>query len=267
MNYWAQRSTDLANQKNYLDLLFRVYPLSVNERRELNSEQWESVKYAFDHKDKINLIKSLCKLELFPIKDSYVAYLKKDKTAIERNPNTVDRLAGLLYEMGIDEIYENCTEPKETNRQIGPMFKNWIDKGSLGAKICKSTADFIVSEGNVILNVGDAEMMQFAKEQFGYNRNKGLDFIARFNDTYVLGEAKFLSDFGGHQDDQFEDAIATVHTELEGGACKNAKVIKIAILDGVLYIQGRSKMHKYLMNNPDDIVVSSLLLREFLYSL
>lgn len=267
MNIWTQRSVDLANQRNYLDLLFKVYPLSVNERRELRDDQWNKVKYAFEHKNKIDLISHLCDLEIFPIKDSYVAYLKRDRSAIERNPNTVDRISGILYEMGLDEIYENCTEPKETNRQIGPLFKNWIDSGSLGAKVCKSTVEFVLSKGNAILNVGDTEMMNFAKEQFGYNRNKGLDFIARFNNTYVLGEAKFLSDFGGHQDDQFEDAIATVHSELTGGLCKNVKVVKIAILDGVLYIKSRNKMHKYLMNNSNDIILSSLLLREFLYSL
>lgn len=267
MNIWTRKSVNLANQKNYLDLLFKVYPLSVNERRELNQDQWKNVELAFEHKEKAQLIKRLCDLEIFPIKDSYVAYLKRDRTAIDRNPNTVDRLSGMLYEMGLKEIYENCTQPKETNRQIGPLFKNWIDKGCLGAKVCKSVADFVLSKGNAILNVGDTEMMNFAKEQFGYNRNKGLDFIARFNGIYVIGEAKFLSDFGGHQDDQFEDAISTVHTELTGGLCKGATVKKIAILDGVLYIKSRNKMHKYLETHPEDIILSSLVLRDYLYSL
>lgn len=267
MNLWTQRSIDLANQKNYLDLLFKVYPLSVNERRELDDEQWNKVKCAFEHKNKIDLIKNLCDLEKFPIKDSYVAYMKRDRSSIERNPNTVDRISGILYEMGLNDIYENCTEPKETNRQIGPLFKNWIDNGSLGAKVCKSTAEFLLSQGNAILNTSDTEMMNFAKEQFGYNRDKGLDFVARFNNTYVLGEAKFLSDFGGHQTDQFEDAIATIHSDLTGGFCNNPKIVKIAILDGVLYIKGKNKMHRYLKNNPNDIIISSLLLREFLYSL
>ena len=41
--------------------------------------------------------------------------------------------------------------------------------------------------------------MHWAKKTLGYTRNKGLDFIARFNGKYVIGEAKFLTDFGGHQ--------------------------------------------------------------------
>ena len=267
MNFWTQRSVDLANQQNYLDQLFRVYPLSVNERREIDENKWKKVKNAFENRKNVDLVQSLCGLEKFPIKDSYVAYLKRDKTAINRNPDTVDRLAGMLYEMGIPGIYDNCTEPKETNRQIGPLFKNWIDGGYLGVKVYKSAAEFVLNKDNAVLNISDADMKQFAKEHFGYERDKGLDFIARFNGTYVIGEAKFLSDFGGHQHDQFEDAILTIHSNLTGGLCRKARVVKIAILDGVLYIKSKNKMHKYLKNNPQDIIISSLLLREFLYSL
>ncbi len=267
MNFWTKQSVDLANQKNYLDLLYKVYPMSANARREIGDKEWNTVKYNFEHKNNIDLIKALCDFDIFPIKDSYIAYLKRDRTAIERNPNTIDRISGMLYEMGLDEIYDNCTEPKETNRQIGPMFKNWIDKGCLGAPVYKNVPEFLLSKGNAILNISDAEMKNFAKEYFGFNRDKGLDFIARFNNTYVIGEAKFLTDFGGHQDAQFDDAISTTHSILEGGKAKDVKVVKIAIMDGVLYIKGKNKMHKYLENNPDDIIVSALVLRDFLYSL
>jgi hypothetical protein len=53
-------------------------------------------------------------MDLFPIKNSYTAYLKRDNSSISRNPNTVDRLCGRLYEMGLDKIFEQCSEPKET---------------------------------------------------------------------------------------------------------------------------------------------------------
>lgn len=267
MNFWTKQSVDLANQKNYLDLLYKVYPMSANARREIPYGDWRKVKFNFENKNKIGLIKALCDLDIFPIKDSYVAYLKRDRTAIERNPNTVERLSGILYELGLDGIYDNCTEPKETNRQIGPMFKNWIDRGCLGATVYKNPVDFVNSKGNAILNIGDTEMKNFAKEYFGFNRDKGLDFIGRFNDTYILGEAKFLTDFGGHQNAQFDDAISTVHSDLSGGIINGKKVIKIAIMDGVLFIKGKNKMHKYLEDNPDDIIVSALVLRDFLYSL
>ena len=34
MNYFTQQSIELANQRNYLDLLFSVYPLNPDSIRE-----------------------------------------------------------------------------------------------------------------------------------------------------------------------------------------------------------------------------------------
>ncbi|MBR3883844.1 MAG: hypothetical protein IKJ31_03695 [Bacteroidaceae bacterium] len=36
---------------------------------------------------------------------------------IDRNPQTINRICGRVRELGLDKIYEKCTEPKETNRQ------------------------------------------------------------------------------------------------------------------------------------------------------
>ncbi len=266
MNYWTELSVEYANQRDYLDSLFRVYPMSPNIRRVLSEEKWERIETAFNAQNGEILVKELLKLDLFPIKDSYVAYLKRDPSSIGRNPNTINRLAGTLYQIGLDEIYNKCTEPKETNRQIGPLFKRWVSSGALGAPVYSNPIEFLNSRGNAILNCSDFEMENFAVEYLGYNHEKGLDFIARFNGKYVIGEAKFLTDFGGHQDAQFADAISTIKSTLLPNAL-NAEVVKIAICDGVLYIKGNNKMHKHLINHDEEIILSSLLLREFLYSL
>jgi hypothetical protein len=196
-------------------------------------------------------------MKLFPIKDSYVAYFKRDKNSISRNPETVNRLCGRLYELGLDKIYEKCSEPKETNRQIGPLFNRWLKKGVLGAPVV-GLNEFIASENNAILVENDNKLACFAKEYLGYNHNKGLDFVARFNKKYIIGEAKFLTDFGGHQTAQFNDAIQTIEAPV------NDNVIPIAILDGVLYIESNNKMRKYI-NKSDYNIMSALVLREFLY--
>lgn len=266
MNYWTELSIKFANQRNYLDCLFKVYPISPNIRREIDTKQWNKIETAFNTKNNEELVRALLKLDLFPIKDSYVAYLRRDPSSIERNPNTISRLAGNLYELGLDEVYEKCTEPKETNRQMGPLFKEWIAKGTLGAPVFNDVPSFLKSTGNAILNSSDSEMEKFAKDYLGYNHEKGLDFLARFNGIYIIGEAKFLTDFGGHQDAQFADAISTITSTLLPNKF-NAKIIKIAICDGVLFIEGNNKMHKHLIDHEDQIVISSLLLREFLYSL
>ncbi len=265
MNIWTQKSIELASQKNYLDLLYKVYPMSQNLRREIDFKTQRDIKLFLDNKDKKNLILTLLNQEVFPIKDSYVAYLKRDKTAIDRNPNTIDRLFGMLVDMGFDEIIDSATVPKETNRQIGPLFKRWIDTGALGVEVTNDIDSFLYSNSNIVFNTSDSVMSEFAREYLGYNHNKGLDFIAKFNNKYILAETKFLTDFGGHQNAQFNDAIATMQSRLT----KTDKDVKIiSILDGVLYIKGRNKMHVSLSSfNNDEVVISSILLRDFLYQL
>ncbi len=260
MNKWTKLSIEYANQRSYLDDLFQVYPTIPEGIREINNDIWKDVENAFKKKNNITLVKELLKLDLFPIKDSYIAYLKRDKTSIERNPKTINRISGRLYEMGLNKIFERRSEPKETNRQIGPMFKDWLNNKTLGIQPV-SIDEFTSNNEDAILDASDKAMMDFAKEHLNYNHNKGLDFVARFNGQYVIGEAKFLTDFGGHQNAQFNDAINTIET-------KKVKAIKIAILDGVLYIKGKNKMHKSITELYKDYnIMSALVLREFLYQL
>ncbi|MDO8529388.1 MAG: restriction endonuclease [bacterium] len=260
MNHWTQLSIEYANQRSYLDDLFHVYPTIPDGIRDIHGELWKNVEKAFEKRNNATLLENLLKLGLFPIKDSYVAYLKRDKESLKRNPATVDRLCGRLYEMGIDEIFSRSSEPKETNRQIGPLFKRWVNNKSLGIIPIKPDK-FIKAKGNAILDASDAEMMSFAKEHLNYKHNKGLDFIGRFNGKYVIGEAKFLTDFGGHQNAQFNDAISTLKA-------RGVKATTIAILDGVLYIKGKNKMHKDITGKlKNENIISALVLREFLYQL
>lgn len=261
LNPWIEMSIEYANQRSYLDDLFQVYPTIPEGIRDLDSGLWRSVEQAFEKRDNIQLLEHLIKLPLFPIKDSYVAYLKRDAGALKRNPATAARLAGRLYEMGLDEIYSRSSEPKETNRQIGPLFKRWLNKKSLGIAPC-ALNEFLETKENAILDGSDTEMKTFARAHLNYTHNKGLDFIGRFNGKYVIGEAKFLTDFGGHQNAQFNDAIATVRA-------RGVRAITVAILDGVLYIRSRNKMHKSIIVGrlSGENIMSALVLREFLYQL
>lgn len=260
MNYWTELSIEYANQRSYLDDLFHVYPTIPEGIREVHKEGWTLIEKAFTKKDNGTLIKELLKLKLFPIKDSYIAYLKRDSKSIERNPKTINRICGRLYEMGLDKIYARCSEPKETNRQIGPFFRRWLNSKALGVAPV-TMEEFTSNNNDAILNGSDAQLMSFAIKQLNYKHTKGLDFIGRFNGKYVIGEAKFLTDFGGHQNAQFNDAISTVHA-------KKVKAITVAILDGVLYIKGKNKMYKDITTKFQDLnIMSSLVLREFLYQI
>lgn len=259
MNYWTKLSIEFANQRNYLDELFSVYPTIPEGIREIDKNLWSQVEKSFNEKNNLELIKTLLKFDLFPIKDSYIAYLKRDKTALERNPNTVNRLCGRLYEMGLDTIFARCSEPKETNRQIGPLFRRWLNKGVLGVQPV-SYDEFISNDNNAILDASDSLLMSFARENLDYQHDKGFDFVARFNKKYIIGEAKFLTDFGGHQNAQFNDAVSTVKTKVNA--------VTIAILDGVLFIKGNNKMYRKITTELQNYnIMSALVLREFLYQL
>lgn len=259
MNYFTQQSIELANQRNYLDLLFSVYPLSPDSIRDINPQIWNKIEDAFNKKDNKSLFKALLALDLFPIKDGYVPYFKRDPNAVDRNPNTVNRICGRVRELGLDKLYEKCTQPKETNRQMGPLFNRWLNSGALGLTPVPEII-FDSNNENAILAGSDNSLKQYAKDHLGYTRDKGLDFLGRFNNRYVIGEAKFISDEGGHQNDQFVDAMVTINTPT------HRNVNKIAILDGVLYIKSNKKMYREISNN-DIPVMSALLLRDYLYSL
>ena len=260
MGYWTDLSVEFANQRNYLDELFKIYPTIPEGIRDINEHQWYQIENSFNQNDNVSLINHLLKLDLFPIKDSYVAYLKRDPDSVLRNPNTIDRLCGRLYEMGLEKIFEKCSEPKETNRQIGPLFKRWLSGGGLGIKpVC--IEKFQSSDKNAILDASDAEMKNWCSKNLNYTRDKGLDFVARFNKKYIIGEAKFLTDFGGHQNAQFADAISTITTP-------SINAIPIAILDGVLYIKTNNKMYRDITTVYAGCnIMSALVLREFLYSI
>ena len=105
MNPWIEMSIEYANQRSYLDDLFTVYPTIPEGIREIDRKVWKDVERSFEKRDNILLLSNLFKLDLFPIKDSYVAYLKRDKGSLKRNPATVNRLAGRLYEMGLEETF------------------------------------------------------------------------------------------------------------------------------------------------------------------
>lgn len=261
MKQFLEWSIEYAANKAYLDDLFKVYPTIPNAIRDIDKSVWGNIEDAYIKRDDEALIRHLLQLDLFPIKDSYIAYMKHDNGAISRNPETIRRVACEIYDMDLKDVYEKCSQPKETNRQIGPMFKNWIKKKTLGYDVL-CLDDFVSTDKNAILDGTDKEMKDFAHEHLGYEHDKGLDFLARISGKYIIGEAKFLTEYGGHQNAQFNDAISTISAKVK------RNVIKIAILDGVLYIKGNNKMYREITTTYKNYnIMSALVLRTFLHTI
>jgi hypothetical protein len=255
MNKWIKKSAILANSDGYLDKLQFIYPVTLSQKRDIPDEIVQEIKELFETHDDEKLIRRLLAFEKFPIKDPYVAFLRRKKGAfIKKNPETVRRIAGQLYSLGFNGMLNGIKEPKEFNRQIGTLFKKWLP--NMGFPLL-AEQEFEKCRGVCLLSGSDNVLKDYAQRKLSYNIEKGIDVIAKAGNTYFfLGEAKFLTDYGGHQTAQFEDALRTASFE-------NENCIGIAILDGVVWIKGRNKMFARIANSKQ-CILSALLLKDFL---
>lgn len=255
MNKWIKKSAILANSNGYLDKLQSVYPVTLSEKRDIPDEIVQEIKEIFEAHDDEKLVRRLLAFGKFPIKDPYVAFLRRKKgTFIKKNPETVKRIAGQLYSLGFNGMLNGIKEPKEFNRQIGTLFKKWLP--NMGFPLL-AEQEFEKYRGVCLLSGSDNVLKNYAQSKLAYDIEKGIDMIAKTGNTYFfLGEAKFLTDYGGHQTAQFEDALRTASFEKEN-------CIGIAILDGVVWIKGKNKMFERIAKSKQSIL-SALLLKDFL---
>jgi hypothetical protein len=222
----------------------------------LPSEIKTLLKDAHKKRDAVRLVRALLELDKFPIKDPYVAFLRRGDIFLTYNPSVVGRLAETLFSMSFDELISGCEEPKEFNRQIGALFRKWLPK--LGYPFL-SGEEFDKYEGITFLSGSNGEKTHYANKKLGCNLSKGLDLLAKVGSIYVIGEAKFLTDSGGHQNAQFQDALML----LKGN---KGQAIRIAVLDGVVWIKSNNKMHRQICE-VEQTALSALLLEDFLESL
>jgi hypothetical protein len=255
MNKWIEKSIEIANSARYLDKLSEVYEMQVNPERPLDENIVAKSKKAFDERNDKELIKLLIRnAAVFPVKDSYVGFLRKKEKAIDENPKTIERIAERLRTLGFEKMMQEASRPKETNRQLGNAFKKWLL--TLAYDVVDETTFLKVSNRTMILAGGDRALSSFAQKKLGCKLRKGIDFVIKKNNRYVIGEAKFLTTPGGEQDRGFDDAESFVH-ERSGNA------IRIAVLDGYIWLVSLSGIHEKIIQS-DDNIMSALLLRDFI---
>lgn len=254
MNKWVQKSINLANSQGYLDKLFRIYPIETGDIRSVPEDIRNEVQKAFMDKNKIDLIKELLKLPKFPIDDPYIASLRKHPILLQKNPETIERISNKLFSMGIDTILELASKPKSPSRQLGHSFKRWLR--NLDYPFLEESK-FRMYDGVAFLEGSDKKLKKFAVNELGIrNLKKGIDFILKVKNKFVLGEAKFLTDYGGTQNNQFRDAINVAKI-------KKDKIIGIAVLDGIVWFESNAFMHRTI-KSLNGIALSALLLEEFI---
>lgn len=257
MDKWAKRSIEIANAPGYLDRLHEVYPIVPQGQRELPASIKEQLRIYYDEKSKNKLIKTLLRLEKFPIDDPYVAFLRKKRGLfIDYNPKTVERIARRIFSMGFEAIIKGVEEPKKVSRQSGALFRNWLH--TLGYPFL-SEQEFGSYRDMAFLQGNDGQLMDYANTILHCDLRKGIDLLAKVGENYVLAEAKFVTDYGGGQASQVKDAMRLLESEQDNAT-------KIAILDGVIWIKDGAKMHKTVCQS-EKVILSALLLKDFLEEL
>lgn len=255
MNVWAKKTVKLAQEGDYLDRLHEIYPVEPKPRTIANVKILE-IQEAYKRKDKLTLINRLLDLEKFPYKDSYVAFLRRDRTSIQRNPETVNRIFSVLTSMGLPGIIQGITAPKEANTRRGNSFSRWLRNNFSFMDL----GDFKKSrKGVVLLSASEKELMHHCNNELEAGLQKRPDVLAKVDEKYVVGEAKFLSDLGGNQGRGFDDAIKVASNPAR-------KAVKISLLDGIVWVESKCGLFQSIKNSSLN-VFSALLLRNFLQSL
>ena len=257
MNEWVEKSIEIANSRGYLDKLYNIYPVIQGEEREVSEVQKAALKRIFNGGDDTALVTELLQMEKFPYNDPYVAYLKKDEKFLEYNPKTVKRIARNVRKMGFEEMMKGFCKPKDPSKKLGDAFQQWLPK--LGYPLLVDAEFESSKKGIVFLKGGDAHLRDFANFKLHSSLKKRPDFIAKNNDQYIIGEAKFLTSIGGGQDRGFDDAM----TLLKG---KKGNAARIAVLDGVVWVKSGNKMHKQVCRLNEN-ALTALLLIDFLKSI
>ena len=254
MNRWTKKSINLANSRGYLDRLFKIYPIELGIVRGVPADIKKEIQKAFKTKNKIHLIKELLRLPKFPIDDPYIASLRRHPFLLQKNPETIERISKKLFSMDVDTILELASKPKSPSRQLGHSFKNWLR--TIDYPFLKEN-EFKEYDGIVFLDGSDKKLKKFAVEELEIrNLKKGIDFVLKTKKKFILGEAKFLTDYGGTQNNQFNDAVSVAKI-------KKGKVIGIAVLDGIVWFESNAYMHRTI-KSLNGIALSALLLKEFI---
>ncbi|MEW6482996.1 MAG: restriction endonuclease [bacterium] len=255
MNEWVRKSIKIANAPGYLDNLHNIYSTTEESWRAISVDTKKELEEIFKSGDDVSLVRELLRLPKFPINDPYVAFLRKKDVFVKYNPKTVNRIAKRVRSLGFKAIIEAIEEPKASSRRIGILFRKWLP--SIGYPVLPES-EFGTYKGIAFLQGSDAQLRNFANEKLGCNLEKGLDFLAKVKDIYLIGEVKFLTDYGGAQNANFEDALRLFRKK-EGNA------MRIAVLDGVVWIKDGTKMYRTVCEL-EETALTALLLKKFLES-
>lgn len=262
MNYWTKLSLQKATSDNYLDNIFDIYNSKFVFNKRSVTVDADKLKKYYDAHDNKNLMLELFKYDRFPVNNSYVAFLRKNPEAIDKNPKIVNLICDQLYTIGFDKMISRIKKAKEPSRQLGNSFKEWVLEGHLGKKIVHNEKDFIKDNSDKVFIASDTVLRHFANDYLGYTGDRGIDIIAMKDKTVYLVEVKLLSNYGGAQENNMATALDLLKRKYTNNVTEY-NIKSIAVLDGICWLNSNNKLHKKIINS-NSLIMSALELKDFL---
>lgn len=262
LNEWVLKSIELFENTPYLDNILEVYPLLSAQPERLDSSLRRRIISAHQGRRTAELIEILQNEVKFPYDEPLWFLIKNIKGCLENNPRQIQRIADSLYAMTAEETVFRLESAPKLNTQMGPMFTLWLRNNYELLPIDEFQTS---QQGIYILDSSEEDGKTFVNEVLNQNLKKRPDLVAKVNDTYIVGEAKWIGSPGGNQDKQVDEVI---------DFCRNQRgnVIRIGIIDGFPWAIKKTndtiinfKAAVQVQESEYDII-SALLLTEYLDS-
>lgn len=262
LNEWVLRSIELFENTPYLDNLLHVYPLKSAIPIHLEAKLSRRIISAHQGRRTKELISILQGEVKFPYDEPLAYLIKEVQNCLDSSPNQINRTAKTLYAMTADELVIHLESAPKLNTQMGPMFTNWLRNNYELLNI----GDFQKSTSGIfVLSASEEEGKKFVNDVLKQNLGKRPDLVAKVNETYIVGEAKWIGRSGGNQNNQVRDVLDFCRDQ-------RGNVIRVGIIDGFPWATRKinntvinDKVNVLVQEFPYDII-SSLLLYEYLNS-
>lgn len=262
LNEWVLKSIELFENTPYLDNILEVYPLQTAIPERLNSQLRRRIISAHQARRTHDLIEILQNEVKFPYDEPLWYLIKNIEGCLENNPQQIQRIADSLYAMTPEETVIRLESAPKLNTQMGPMFTNWLRNNFNLLEIDEFRNS---TEGIVILNSSEEVGKTFINSELRQNLEKRPDLVAKVNETYIVGEAKWIGSPGGNQNKQVVEVI---------NLCRNQRgnVIRVGVIDGFPW--AIKKSNGEIINDKTCVqvqeseydIISALLLRDYLES-
>jgi len=278
------KTLKLAEEGDYLDKLLEIYPAGLPPERPLPEVIRKEIKELYEASRYEDLVIRLLDLRYpFPVEHPYAALLRHlDRSqrmlVIGRNPQIIRVLANILASLGLNNIVRGVERPKDINRALGAAFRNWVRNKFAKApfRIVDKSYQLLKCsrDKEICIFIGsDVEIGSFVRERLRLEEHRARffnrDILVKVRDTFILGEARFLSTPGGSQSRDLDNTLSFVEAMEKISAYvrnRDIKVKGIALLDGIVWFY-RDYVETIKRRAIGDVMVmSALFLEEYLLS-